>query len=373
MDSVGSIRKIIVKTPLSTDGKDDFTMDIQSNWTVRQLKDSVARDSLTKPKVDDMKLIFSGCILSDHAFLRDCFRSVAPGTCPVVHLVCKPISPVIPSVAASTSASNPQEDLRRRDVPLAVPAAQPGGSDAWTPQAAAALPTYDQAYMAQYYQNYQAYVAQYMYSQMVMNSAMAPDVSFAHLPNGTPGGIGANIIRMNQPGGFGVANHAGVAEMQAGPGAGGAGHQQVVMNAQGGAAIVEGEGEQRDAFDMAYMGFRLVALLCAIYFSSSTSRFFSAFTMLSIFLLFNTIRDFRRWRERHMRRNAEAGQEPMGNPVPVDGQVGGQALPGEPHAENAASAVPEPVAVEPGLFSTVFTLVAGFFTSLVPDINNVLA
>ena len=209
---------------------------------------------------------------------------------------------------------------------------------------------------------------------------MMPQGNLPQIHHTTPDGRGGHVVRMNRPANWGmppnfIPDENGVAPAAAAAAA--AANPQIVMNAQGGAAMADGNhgGDQRDAFDYMYIGFRVLALLFAVYFSSSASRFFSAFTMLSVFLLFNTLRDFRRWRERQNRRNNPA-EAPAANPQPV-APPADEGVIAPVNAENAGqegappvAAVPEP---EAGLLSTVLSLVVGFITSLVPDINGVVA
>ena len=101
----GGMQKIIVKTPLTAEGKEDFTLETSFNVTVRQLKERLSQ-VLPKKTVscfprwaitlisliliflfsslpflsqtaEDQRLIFSGSLLPDDAFLRDCFRAVS--------------------------------------------------------------------------------------------------------------------------------------------------------------------------------------------------------------------------------------------------------------------------------------------------------
>lgn len=130
-------------------------------------------------------------------------------------------------------------------------------------------------------------------------------------------------------------------------------HQPVNIQLQ------ENDQGNRDFLDWAYISMRLVLFLCIIYLYSSTSRFFSAFTMLALFLLFNTIRDFRRWRERHARRQ-EAAQVP---PPPADG-VDAPVDDTTPQADGVVLPMEQQ---QPGLISTVVSIVTGFVTSLVPE------
>ncbi|OQV23472.1 hypothetical protein BV898_02591 [Hypsibius exemplaris] len=371
----GMLQKVLVKTPLSADGKEDLTVEIPASWTVRQLKQRLSEVLPKKTNPDDQRLIFSGSLLADGRLLKECFRSVEPGSCPVVHLVCKPAASIPSPMASIPEVETLSEGLHHRNVPQSATSA--AYVNPW--MAPAASMNFDPNHMAQYYQNYQAYLQQYMYSQYHhLNPAMLHHHQAPHFPhllhNMTPGQ--ANLLQMNpQPAGFGDAQHIHNHNGRA-PEAPAARDPQVVVNAHGGAE--NDAGDQRDAFDYVYIGFRLCALLFVVYLSSSATRFFSVFTMLSVFLFFNTLRDFRRWRERQLRRNAEAAAAaaapvvpPAERAVPVAGEGAGA---GE-NVQNVAQPgeAPPPAEPEAGLLTTVLSLVVGFITSLVPDLNGIAA
>ncbi|GAV04903.1 hypothetical protein RvY_15106 [Ramazzottius varieornatus] len=323
---------ILVKTPLLTDRVVDETVRASLNWNVRQLKEHLARVIPRNPSPDSQKLILCGKILPDSAVLKECFSSVPSGSLPVLHLVWRPAT-TVPSTTLTAIPAVRNDGLRQRNQRI-----QNAGENSFTtfaaPASLSAAYTPDEVQMAQYFQMYNAYIQQYYYSQMSM---FPPGIPYQHLPSPHV----PQALAVPQP------NHR-PAEPERIP--------QVVMNAaQGGNVINEDEVGRRDAFDWFYTCFRLVALIVAIYVSSSTSRFFWAFTMVSIILLFNTVRDFVQWRARHQRQQREAERANQVNAV--EGQEG------EGNAQAEVVAPP----VNPGLFSTAVNIVVGFITSLVPE------
>lgn len=299
----------------------DQTVECALNWTVRKLKEHLARVYPSNPTENQQKIIYSGRLLQDDVILEDvlCQHGSAE-TVHTVHLVCS-----ISSTDFNTSPSNSDlnightstssdglrnrrplsSDLRQQEhddtaqQTLQTPQSPPNGrSSVTTNNGAECLQFQTGAFPSAYYntftpsylssgaldmmsplghlytaeqlrwmqQQQQAY-AQYMsnYMQFFQQGAIAVGQPFGYAP--PPPSLPGRAAQ-DQP--------ADVAREPVQP-------QQppvVRMNAQGGMVDDDDEEMERDWLDWFYVGVRFVLLMGILYFYSTPVRFFTTVVLI---------------------------------------------------------------------------------------------
>lgn len=96
--------KLVVKAPNQKYG--DQTFDVDSSWTVKQLKTFLSNEYPSKPAIGDQRLIYSGHLLKDDQALLDVFSPVTSNDSIVtIHLVCAQKASDTPSNVRPSSES----------------------------------------------------------------------------------------------------------------------------------------------------------------------------------------------------------------------------------------------------------------------------
>jgi hypothetical protein len=357
MDIKEVAQQITIKMPFSAEGKEEFSTKALLSWNVKQLKEHLEKTLSSNPAPDSQKLILSGRILQDQLLLKDCFKSVPKDCLPVLHLVCSRAVLESPCDNGGVSTPDSTEGLRHRNVSEnsqifvnpQVPSAEapPNYSS----------PIFDQ--QAMMFQMYQNYMQQYMMgfgdasgaARFQLNTGVPfPAFPQPFLQHAAPFAVPQFDPQPNHHHHpiIAVVRGHNMANIQADR----AGLPPVGVNPQ----INDDENNHWDLLDWGYMILRVLLLLGLVFFYSSTTRFFSAFTMLALFLVFNTIRDFRRWRERYIRQQRQApdAAPPAGENPAAANPAAGDAAPAQEEQHH-------------GLISTVFNIVVGFVASLIPE------
>ncbi|KAF3692382.1 Homocysteine-responsive endoplasmic reticulum-resident ubiquitin-like domain member 2 protein [Channa argus] len=418
MDSgaVDSPVTLVIKAP--NQKYEDQTINCFLNWTVERLKRHISNVYPSKPLSKDQRLVYSGKLLQDHVQLGDVLRK--QDEYHMMHLVCtshsppgspKPrISSMANSTAANSTASNssssdssgstspvtsPNQDnqtasqspttsvpvnydgLRYRgSFPQYNPQSPPGvpqwpegaqvplqgGFPANMPPHPMYMPVqmlwWQQLYARQYYMQYQAAVAASQPSSTPLPSSSSPT---------TPQPAPANEAVQPQLG-PNPAPDPLPENPQANP--------NIQMNAQGGAVLNDDE-LNRDWLDWLYTVSRAGVLLSIVYFYSSFSRFVMVIgAMLLVYLhqagwfpfrleqqnprggerarapqeeaeRHHDIQEMERLMDEGME-DDDSGEEGAGGPVDQD--------------EAAAAAHPES-----NFFTTAWSFISTFFTSLIPE------
>ncbi|KAL0968169.1 hypothetical protein UPYG_G00263290 [Umbra pygmaea] len=389
---------LVIKTPNQAHG-DQRIEDVDTEWTVKELKTYLSRVYPNNPLESDQRLIYSGKLLPDHLHVRDIFRKT--DLTPTVHLVCairtQPRGPLgaRPKVReaeqhetqSSTIPTRQNPDAtqdgtvptdpepRQRRPTTASPAQWPGTT---TPAEITnpTFPTYSlyspqqllwlqHMYARQYYMQYQAAYAAAASAPLtpVTSLPVAPHQAAvaAALPNQGP----IDNLPANQNAQDAAFINPGVA------------NQNLRMNAQGGPVMEDEEDMNRDWLDWVYTAARLGVFLSIVYFYSSLSRF--VLVMSSLFLMYMHTAGWFPFRQRALVRGLQNQvpevmqnqQNQDRNPVPPAevpaGEEGVQAdvevRPDEPHLP-AAVLVPQH---RVSMVWTAWIFFKAFFASLIPE------
>lgn len=363
------------------------------DWSVQQLKQHLSKVYPSKPKPEDQKLIYSGQLLDDEVPLKDVFR-LDVGQTHILHLVCKPakdsseakhspiplmassqpdlditggsVSPV-PSASPVASSSSPAstDGLRHRGTSnVAIPNGQLPFAVGLPPGVSSPEQLMQQVALAQ--QLYAHYFAQYM---QLMHQAVPPVAPSAPAPASS-----------SPP----VAPAAAAAAAPPAPRAAPADNRGPRMNAQGGPLLDEEEEEaaQRDWLDWVYTVSRATVLLGIVYFYSSFGRFLVVTGIALLMYLYQggwllgprRQQQQERGHDRNRAREANNEQQPQAAPVagpregPQQEGAGAAQLDGAGDQDgDAAVAPPPPPEPRVSPVAMVWTFVATFFTSLIPE------
>lgn len=318
------------------------------HWTIRLLKEHLHQVCLSHPAVTSQRLIFAGACLTDDMVIRDIMdqRKVVDGP-QVFHLVCP-----LPQ-------SSPTE-LRQRQTPSAPNSMSTSASSATVRQSSSgslSTPNYYEWYrhyygtpsaehmarLQQYSDYYAAYINQWQGYHNYMMSQLGDD---AFLTRGVSSGEasgqqmhiaeGEGAVQPNQD----DVNMAAAAQpIQAEPNV---------------AAVVPGGG--RDILDIVYRVFRVLVFLSAVLIYSSIERFLAVIT-IALFILFVQLR-------RNQQRQARVN-EPV--EAIVNNNNAGEQSDDVPGNAQTAFVAPTPPSGIQLFFSTCYSFITSFFTSLVPD------
>uniref|UniRef100_A0A8C4QKU6 Homocysteine-responsive endoplasmic reticulum-resident ubiquitin-like domain member 2 protein n=1 Tax=Eptatretus burgeri TaxID=7764 RepID=A0A8C4QKU6_EPTBU len=337
-------------------------------WTVHKLKSHLSSVYPSHPSTKEQRLIYSGRLLSDGQQLKDVLRK--HDEFHTVHLVCpSPSPPTSPQPAASPSGQSPSlGGYQSTDVTVSSTQQMPSTLHSSTPwldgtdglterrslyqmpvstnrsgpmvQPAVTFPTYhmymmwlQQFYAQQYYAIYQA-AANPSTTSLPMTPALSEPLS-------------ANAA--NQP-------------MAPEPNNARAGNRNVVMNAQGGPAEDEDD-LNRDWLDWVFTASRATVLLSIFYFYSSVGRFLMVSGALLLLYMyqgglfpFQRVRGVGRGAEENI---VDEQQELREMEQLMDDGVEGDTDSGDDDSDSEGD--------DPGFFTSAWTCVMTFFTSLVPE------
>ncbi|XP_055357685.1 homocysteine-responsive endoplasmic reticulum-resident ubiquitin-like domain member 1 protein [Paramacrobiotus metropolitanus] len=349
---------VVIKVPFG-EGKEDFSTSVLPSWTILQLKKHLEDTLPRKPRAEAQKLIFGGRILTDDHLLKDCIKSVPKGFPPVLHLVHSRSQEETPTQHAAPDVTE-SDGLRQRHVQQPAQEAPANTSShvppAWTPY------QYGFGYNDQMVQEYQNYIQSYMHhmSQAMPGMMPMPFNTFG-FPYQFPGPAAAQVTPAPAPHPPNRAPAVAVVRIHRAQVA----HVPAVQEI--GAEEVNAPGH-RDVLDWMYISLRVLLFVLIIFLYSSTARFFSAFAIFALVLLFNTVRDFRRWRERT--RQQQQQQPPAAPPVPgaAEGAVD-PAMAGNNADRSIINVTPNQPAQ--GFWGGCVNFVSGLLASLVPDNNGV--
>lgn len=398
---------LIIKAP--NQKYEDQTINCFLNWTVERLKSHISKVYPSKPLSKDQRLVYSGRLLQDHLQLSDVLRK--QDEYHMMHLVCAshspPASPMprSPSVASSSASDSSRSDGAGSSSPANTPnqdsqsassSSVPGSYDGlryrggfpqYNPHSPSAVPQWpegaqvplqgglpanmpphpmympmqvlwwQQMYARHYYMQYQAAVAASQPPATPPPSSPSPSSPLQPAqpneavqpplgPNPDP-----NPLPENQP-----AN------------------PNIQMNAQGGAVLNDDE-LNRDWLDWLYTVSRAGVLLSIVYFYSSFSRFVMVVgAMLLVYLhqagwfpfrleqqnLRGGDRDRAPQEEAERHQDIQEMERLMDEGLEDDdsGEEGG----GGQDDQAAAAAIPEP-----SFFTTAWSFISTFFTSLIPE------
>lgn len=370
------------------------------DWSVQQLKQHLSKVYPSKPRPEDQKLIYSGQLLDDEVFLKDVFR-LDGGQTHILHLVCKPakdsseakqspiplmassqpdlgitrgsVSPA-PSASSVASASSPAstDGLRHRGPSNAViPNGQLPFAMGLPPGVTSPEELMQQVVIAQ--QLYAHYFTQYMQFMRQVVPPVAP-------PAGAPAPPASSSPPVAAPAAAAAAAppapRAAPADNNRGP----------RMNAQGGPLLDEEEEEaaQRDWLDWVYTVSRATVLLGIVYFYSSFGRFMVVTGIALLMYLYQGGWFFgprgqqqqqqEHGNDRNRAREANNQQQPQAAPMaererPQLEGAGAAQLDGAGDQDGDAAVAPPPPPEEPRVSAVamVWTFVATFFTSLIPE------
>ncbi|KAM6935441.1 homocysteine-responsive endoplasmic reticulum-resident ubiquitin-like domain member 2 protein isoform 2-T2 [Lycodopsis pacificus] len=414
MDSwaVDSPVTLVLKAP--NQKYDDQTINCFLNWTVERLKSHISNVYPSKPLSKDQRLVYSGRLLQDHLQLRDVLRK---DEYHMMHLVCTshspPASPIprcnamASSYASDSSSSDGAGSASLASQPASsssssssssVPGSHDGlryrgGVPQYNPQSPAGVPQWpdgaqvplqgdlpanmpphpiympmqmlwwQQMYARHYYMQYQAAVAASQPPSTPPPSSPSPSPLQPAQPNEAvqpPLGPNPapNPLPENQP-----AN------------------PNIQMNAQGGAVLNDDE-LNRDWLDWLYTVSRAGVLLSIVYFYSSFSRFVMVVgAMLLVYLhqagwfpfrpeQQNLLQPPQEAAERHqdiqeMERLMDEGMDDDDDDRGEEGAGGPEDQNQDQNQDQAAAAAV--VVPEPSVFTTAWSFISTFFTSLVPE------
>ncbi|XP_069568069.1 homocysteine-responsive endoplasmic reticulum-resident ubiquitin-like domain member 2 protein isoform X2 [Brachyistius frenatus] len=417
MDSgaVDSPVTLVIKAP--NQKYEDQTINCFINWTVERLKNHISNVYPSKPLSKDQRLVYSGRLLQDHLQLRDVLRK---DEYHMMHLVCTshtpPDSPVPRSPSSASASDSSSSDGAGAASPAATPtqdsqpassssssssSSVPGGHDGlryrggfpqYDPQSASGVPEWpdaaqvplqgglpanmpphpmympmqmlwwQQMYARHYYMQYQAAVAA---SQPADDAAGSPPSPPSASPI-QPAQPNEAVPPPPPPLGPNPAPNPLPENQPANP---------IQMNAQGGAVLNDDE-LNRDWLDWLYTVSRAGVLLSIVYFYSSFSRFVMVVgAMLLVYL--HQVGWFPFRPEQQNVRGEEGGGAPQeeaerhqdihemerlmdeGMEDDDSGEEGGG---GAEDQEAAAAVLPEP-----NFFTTAWSFISTFFTSLIPE------
>ncbi|KAH9362005.1 hypothetical protein HPB48_014944 [Haemaphysalis longicornis] len=360
------------------------------DWSVQQLKQHLSKVYPSKPKPEDQKLIYSGQLLDDEVPLKDVFRLMASSQ-PDLDITGGSVSPV-PSASPVASPSSPAstDGLRHRGTSnVAIPNGQLPFAVGLPPGVSSPEQLMQQVALAQ--QLYAHYFAQYM--QLLANLLIRvqswsvcvmgcfPMCALSMHQAVPPVAPSAPAPASSSPP---VAPAAAAAAAPPAPRAAPADNRGPRMNAQGGPLLDEEEEEaaQRDWLDWVYTVSRATVLLGIVYFYSSFGRFLVVTGIALLMYLYQggwllgprRQQQQERGHDRNRAREANNEQQPQAAPVagpregPQQEGAGAAQLDGAGDQDgDAAVAPPPPPEPRVSPVAMVWTFVATFFTSLIPE------
>ncbi|VDO25311.1 unnamed protein product [Brugia timori] len=339
---------------------DDLSINCLSSWTVLQLKEKLAVDCPSKPEAKRQRLIYAGHCLHDEHTLKSVFelRPIDDGNVHVIHLVCPPkdFNAHVDAamlrrrnsnrIQTSLTSLGTAAEVRNHNVngafplytyPLWANTAAQGRFAAPQSMLVSSSSHFQSAYQA-YMISYNNYVHQ-MISALENNSNSQQ--SMLQPPQ-----------QANQP----EEALAGEPNLAAAPAAGG-----IVQEAVAG----DVDGQQRDFLDVIYKAIRMCFLIMLVYVYSSAERFFGVL----IFILLVWFIQARRDRNNRERANRElaAAIDNVRQPQQADAnQDYGTEDTNEVLATGIEEEPREPTAWVV-FWSTCYTFITSFFSSLIPD------
>ncbi|VDK87930.1 unnamed protein product [Litomosoides sigmodontis] len=347
---------------------DDLPISCLSSWTVLQLKEKLATDCPPKPEVKKQRLIYAGHCLHDDHTLKSVFelRPIDDGNVHVIHLVCPPKDF---NTHAGTSL------LRRRTTNHAQASSASFGTAAQTQNhnVSSAFPLYTYplwtgtaaqgglatphsmlvSSSAQFQNAYQAYMISYSNYMYQMISALENGFNGIQFPS-QPVFNSQPEVPQQPP----QANQQQRAfePLAAAPAAGG-----IVQEAM----VGDVDGQQRDFLDVIYKAIRMCFLIMLVYVYSSAERFFGVlvFILLVWFIQARRDRNNRERADRELAAAVDNVRQPQQVNVNHDRDV--------QENEIVTARINEGEPREPTawvvFWSTCYTFITSFFSSLIPD------
>lgn len=394
---------LIVKAPNQL--IEDQTIQCESTWSVKRLKEHLSHVYPSKPSPNDQKLIYSGHLLNDTVVLKDILREYGGPKCIyTLHLVCTP-KHVQKIATTPVTRNNLVPELTNENPPMPIP-----NDPALTMILNERVPNLNYHNTGHY--NYQFMVMQQAYVQYMQHY-----MNIAHLQQfgvPLPGLSGLNLIneynnRFNQPGlealryRYNAAVPGDVENFGAnvGPAEGavplnvGADNivvhfeqlQQLAARNQDAPADLEqppaqvqqlrgiglnDDHDHRDWLEHFYMVCRIMIFISIVYFYSSATRFIVVlFTAVCLYLY--QIGFFRNININN--NDINANQRRPRDDIAA-GEIAGLArAPGVPLAADIAGTDFEytrPHQRVPSRLTVVWTFVTTFLASLLPEIPNVV-
>lgn len=373
---------LVIKAPNQkiADQKIECTVD----WTVRQLKQHLAKVYPTNPTESQQRIIYSGKMLLDDHQLVNVLKQYEPDqNVHTVHLVCMasmsdsqvPSSAPVQNVPegalsteglrrrqpaeASSSSVGPESNTSSRAFPSvgyqsyvqhpgmtyygAVPQMVPSFVPGFTPYGAEQLQWMQQAYaqsMMHYMQQFQqATVQPHLVGHAPPVTPVIPvPLANQNFPNELPG---AAIAEPDPP------------------------LQQMRLNAQGGRDVDDdeaGERGNRDWLDKTYVFVRFLMLLSILYFYSTPQRFLAMLTLAMIAYIGRA-----GWLRRGRRENRNPVEQRETPPQPTPQQDARQNTQPSEDPEQETNMVDLQATHRPSTFEVIWSVITSFFTSLIPE------
>jgi len=308
-----------IRSPVSS--LEDLRIVCPLEWRVSRVKEKISELFPGNPPPKGQKLVYAGKLLEDQERLQEFIRFQDECSIYTIHLVCKMLQ----------SNSN-ESQLRRRKPEQSIPTTEE------TTQGANHINSWAQylqfsnqmqfsednmQQMAAMQEMYTQYLSQYM--QYMQTGAPVPQPDIQGVRNeGEREGARAPIV------------------MNAGAGAGGQAFQEE-----------EEPAGNRDMLDWLYISVRILILLSVVYFYSSFSRF--ALVAIIFLVLYSFQVGF--WQGDNRDRDN------------IQQEVNNIRDPQQPSQEDLAAA---PQQQQPSLLNVVSTFLATFFTSIIPEQNQVV-
>ncbi|EFO25037.1 herpud1-A-prov protein [Loa loa] len=349
---------------------DDLSINCLSSWTVLQLKEKLAVDCPSKPEAKKQRLIYAGHCLHDDHTLKSVFelRPIDDGNVHVIHLVCPPKdfnTHVGASVLRRRNANHTQaSSISLRSAAQVQNHNVNGGFPFYTyplwgnaaVQGSFATPQSMLVSSSAHFQNaYQAYMISYNNYVYQMMTALENSSSDIHFPSQFL--LNSQQTVLQSPQQANQRERAGP-NLAAAPAAGG-----IVQEAVAG----DVDGQQRDFLDAIYKAIRMCLLVMLVYVYSSAERFFGVLIFILLVWFIQARRD-RNNRERADREFAAAidnVRQPQETDVGHDHGTDGSAI------EAVTTGIDEDEPREPTawvvFWSTCYTFITSFFSSLIPD------
>ncbi|XP_046752072.1 homocysteine-responsive endoplasmic reticulum-resident ubiquitin-like domain member 2 protein isoform X1 [Diprion similis] len=377
--------RLIVKAP--NQQTEDQIIRCELGWTIGRLKDHLAQVYPSKPKSSEQKLIYSGQLLSDSAFLRDVLHHYGGGDqldqSYTVHLVCAPTMPFYTDKARTNTSTNGQDGNMGVLQPDAVlnpvqserlqsqsleseEVNNPGSSSAQLYSTQRYYNQLNSQQIAWMQQAYTHYLTQYM--QMMAAQGIQVQSSIPYIQ---PVNTNTNEAVNN--------NNRDDHQRAAAHGAGAPIDPAEANNANNNAAAADERGDggivlNRDWLDFFYMLSRVIVLFSIVYFYSSPLRFLIV-TFLG-FAVYLYQGGFFRVQPMLLVDNNN-GRVDNNNQILQNEAVGAQALPAQqpppaPQTDTHVNPNDEDEGQRPGALAFAWTFFSSFFASLIPDQPNVV-
>lgn len=327
----------------------DQTLICFLDWSVEKLKKHISNVYPSKPLPSEQRLVYSGGLLQDHQQLGDVLRQ--QDEYHMLHLVCAPRHPPTPTTEpaplnADSTDSTPSVPSANQDTLNPGTAGDPGGlrfrggsgaeAAVWSvhtappagfPPHAVQMLWWQRMYAQQYYMQYHAAMAASQAPPTPRHSiTQAPAAPLNPVPEEEP----ANEIPQ--------------------------------MNAQGG--LLQNEEElNRDWLDWLYTVARAAMLLSVVYFYSSFSRFVMVIGAMLLLYLHQV-----GWFPFRADQNPAAPEQPPAEDRNREIQEMERVMDdGIEDAEGGDDVSEEMVPHQQSFFSSTWSFISTFFTSLVPD------